>query len=395
MFAYESPFPDITFGGTPPSTGSDGSSQDGHPLFPFAATTNSFLPFLLAPLQARLPRTQIPEYLPPDRESLQDGEPPEDDAPERDVPPGPDVPPELDDPPEPEHLSQPGDEHGGPQALAPAKTLNLDYVQALPYDKRIALLAILTHSDFRECLTFRSQVAFIRDALKQYRQVDLTQRDLAGALSCHHHSIQRQLQRIDGTVRANGRPKLLPPEAYQMIIDEVQQHYRAQEPVTIDHLLEEIEQKFDVCLSPDKLWHIIQRMPEIKVIQGIPMDQERIRVNKEAIKDSVERLMREINTVPWEFVVNMDESGCADFVDTRKEKAVVPVEGSKISISIPSDRREKRATIATCRGDVGVYPGEVHACAPGKRFHKKKAFQRMDQGHFDPVHRTATTRFRM
>jgi hypothetical protein len=75
------------------------------------------------------------------------------------------------------------------------------------------------------------------------------------------------------------------------------------------------------------------------------MDQERIRVNKEAIKDHVERFMSEINTVPWEFVVNMDESGCADFVDTRKEKVLVPVDWDKTRLSIPADRREKRATI--------------------------------------------------
>jgi hypothetical protein len=52
-----------------------------------------------------------------------------------------------------------------------------------------------------------------------------------------------------------------------------------------------------------------------------------------------------INNVRRDFVANMDESGCADYVDTRKERVLVTVECDKATVSIPADRTEKRATI--------------------------------------------------
>jgi hypothetical protein len=56
--------------------------------------------------------------------------------------------------------------------------------------KRIALLAILTHADFVDSPSFRSQVAFLRVALEQDPEDDMTHRDVRRALGCHHHSIQ-------------------------------------------------------------------------------------------------------------------------------------------------------------------------------------------------------------
>jgi hypothetical protein len=45
-------------------------------------------------------------------------------------------------------------EHSDPHALIPPMSVNMEFVEALPDAKRIALLAILTHADLVDSPTF-------------------------------------------------------------------------------------------------------------------------------------------------------------------------------------------------------------------------------------------------
>jgi hypothetical protein len=75
-------------------------------------------------------------------------------------------------------------------------------------------------------------------------------------------------------------------------------------------------------------------MPEIKVVEGIPIEKERILVRLEHIQYYLPMLKQQINGVPREFVVNTAESECTDFVEVRKAKVVVP--GDFRNLMIPS-----------------------------------------------------------
>jgi hypothetical protein len=55
-----------------------------------------------------------------------------------------------------------------PPPVVTAKPVNLEFVQALPDERRIVLLTIVTHSDFATCTLFREQVHFIVEGLKAY-----------------------------------------------------------------------------------------------------------------------------------------------------------------------------------------------------------------------------------
>jgi hypothetical protein len=83
------------------------------------------------------------------------------------------------------------DEWSDPHTLIPPKPVDMEFVQALSD----ATLEILTPTDFVDSPNFRSQVAFIRDALERYSQADVPHRDTGGALGCHHHSILQQLRK--------------------------------------------------------------------------------------------------------------------------------------------------------------------------------------------------------
>jgi hypothetical protein len=124
-------------------------------------------------------------------------------------------------------------------------------------------------------------------------------------------------------------------DTLQMIIDLVTQSYCKFEPCTIDSLLDRIECLADVSASPDTMWQIIQKMPQIKIVDGNPMEKTRVRASLQAIRECCQKLGMEIQGVPRDFVVNMDETGCADFVDARKEQVLVPAEYPRPTIPIP------------------------------------------------------------
>jgi transposase len=127
-------------------------------------------------------------------------------------------------------------------------------------------------------------VPFIRDALEQDSEADITHRDIGGALGCHHNSIQQQLRKFAKTPNLNGHPRLLPPAAYQWIVETATQQFCDRRPMTSDKLMEQIEAKHDISLSNDALWHILQRMPELKVVEGTSMEKEPILVRLEHIQ---------------------------------------------------------------------------------------------------------------
>jgi hypothetical protein len=60
-----------------------------------------------------------------------------------------------------------------PQGPGPGNRVDLDFLQALPEPKGVALLAILTDTDFQDCRTFRGQVTFTRDALDEDPAADM------------------------------------------------------------------------------------------------------------------------------------------------------------------------------------------------------------------------------
>jgi hypothetical protein len=54
---------------------------------------------------------------------------------------------------------------------------------------------------------------------------------------------------------------------------------------------------------------------------------------------------RQVHFIPRQFVINVDETGCPDFVDTRNEYVIGPVTDPDDTIPIPVDRSIKRAKL--------------------------------------------------
>jgi hypothetical protein len=65
-------------------------------------------------------------------------------------------------------------------------------------------------------------------------------------------------------------------------------------------------------------------MPDVKMVTGIPMDRNRVMADPRAIGEFYANVRTLIAGVPRSFVVNMDESGFADYPDARRKTVIVP-----------------------------------------------------------------------
>jgi hypothetical protein len=233
----------------------------------------------------------------------------------------------------------------GAHDLIPPKRIDLDWIGELPEEKRIPLLAILTHTDFAACAVFRSQLEYLVLELQNYPSNLISRHELARIFRCNVGSITYQLSRLNGRVRPIGRPRLLTLEAYNLIERLVADADARREPISRVYLIEQIQFFFNISVSRDTMGHIVKQMPTVKLVEGIPMDRSRLMGDPQAIDDFDANIRTLIIDVPRAFVFNMDESGFADYPDARRETVVVPADYQGHEIPIPFDRSTKRATL--------------------------------------------------
>jgi hypothetical protein len=75
------------------------------------------------------------------------------------------------------------------------------------------------------------------------------------------------------------------------------------------------------------------------------MRKPRVFTNAQEIDAFYEEMDQILRHVPKQFVTNVDETGCADFVDTRNVYVIVPATYPDDTIPIPVDRSIKRAAL--------------------------------------------------
>jgi hypothetical protein len=98
-------------------------------------------------------------------------------------------------------------------------------------------------------------------------------------------------------------------------------------------------------VAADTLRHYIHRLPEFKVIDGVPFEADRLESDPEAIDDYFNSLQHILIDFPAAMVVNLDETGHCEWVDSRIEKVIVPVEFPDGRIPVPVNRHSTRSTL--------------------------------------------------
>jgi hypothetical protein len=231
--------------------------------------------------------------------------------------------------------------------LLRVKKINEEALAALPEVKRAMLITVITSDAFQDCLTWREQVSLLYVYIKQ--RCVLTMRDIAGVFACNPGSVYNQLKAVDNhgpsIYGRTGRPPLLTEEAYEMTKKLVFESFEKRDPITISFLVTQISYFFNIQVSANTMWHIVHRMPDVKVVIGTPMEAKRIMVDPAEIDAYFEELSVILRDIPRELVINMDEAGCCEYVDSRIERVIVPASYEGETIRIPVDRAGDRATL--------------------------------------------------
>ena len=75
------------------------------------------------------------------------------------------------------------------------------------------------------------------------------------------------------------------------------------------------------------------------------IEEDRAHVSVPAIRKYYDDLAREIDSVPPECVINLDETGCQSWVDTQRLTACIPADRLETHVDFPLSRNGKRATL--------------------------------------------------
>jgi hypothetical protein len=89
-------------------------------------------------------------------------------------------------------------------------------------------------------------------------------------------------------------------------------------------------------------------MASVKNVVGSPIEAERVAVNPDEISAWCNRLSSIVDSIPHEFVFNMDETECSNHSNSWEIRVMAPIDYPDPWIPVPYDRYSKRSTFVAC-----------------------------------------------
>ena len=195
----------------------------------------------------------------------------------------------------------------------------------------------------------REQVLFALTSCKE-NGYPVSQYELARFFGIERSTVQYHIERSFNTFenipRPFGRPSLLEDQEKAQLIAWISDTFNNRYPATYQTIREFIDDRFGKQISLDTIRHIVHQAEELKVVTGVPMENERVFCNPQRIDKYFEELESALEFgIPPQFIINIDESGYQDWVDSRNVQCIVPAHYAKEIVKMPRDRTSKRATM--------------------------------------------------
>ena len=245
------------------------------------------------------------------------------------------------------------------KAMIPKQYLCCEFI-GTPEEKEAFNNAIFS-VEYVTANTFREQVGALCNHLRKGKILVSYER-IGKLFNETKHCIWDQYRNYQRGDRKDGRPSKLTKEELRDVFENVQAGHHLANPVypTYNDISFYISQKFRKYLSDDTLRHIFRTefLNFFKIIESNPKDADRIEVSIIDIENNLNILRNEVQGVPPNFVFNLDEVGCHDFVDASKKWVIVPKSFDSSPISHPVKRCGKRASAIVCISASGL------ACIP-------------------------------
>ena len=206
--------------------------------------------------------------------------------------------------------------------------------------------------DYIDALSFRDQVGCLCNFLRN-GTLNVSYERIGKIYNESAHCIWDQFQNYLRGERADGRPGKLTKEELQEIKCYIKQlHTDPTYPTypTYADISYYISQKYNKYINDDTLRHYFYKdlTEDFKPIEALSKDANRLTVSIENIETNTNTLSRAIYNVPPDFVMNLDEVGCHDFVDAQSKTVIAPASCTAPVVYYPVGRSGKRASAIVC-----------------------------------------------
>ena len=166
-------------------------------------------------------------------------------------------------------------------------------------DEQIKLNYIKENNDFVHAKTMRQKVILVSKALFD-DDSRINYSTIAKIFKSNVNSVKRH---INSSINSNknGRHSIFPEGTKEFIIQIVYDQFQKKNPINYDFLQEAIWKHYHITVLSDTLRHFCRSIKEIKTVDGIPMEKNRIDVSIDDIKKKYSELENYIKNIPGEF----------------------------------------------------------------------------------------------
>jgi hypothetical protein len=234
--------------------------------------------------------------------------------------------------------------------LLPCLSISECVLDHLNEAQRMLVKEVINTENFQDAPNLRYQVKLLNDHLRENQlHPACTYAELAKVIGLKHEAsfihqvkVGKKAQHIDG------RPTVIHKEAEELIMKVAFERYKQKDSISIYEMIDLLLDHFGLAVTADTLKHHLQTMPNLKIATGVAIDHNRAEVNYQDIKDWYKELQSLIAKVPRDFIFNVDETGCDEYVDSKDVAVLIPTAHKGDKVDIPVHRQCKRATLTAC-----------------------------------------------
>lgn len=206
--------------------------------------------------------------------------------------------------------------------------------------------------DYQEATCFRDQVGIICQFLRN-DSIKVSYERIGKVFVETAHCIWDQHQNFCRGERSDGRPSTLSKSELEDVVEYIKKlHSDNSYPTypTYADVSYYIIQKFNKFINDDTLSHYFYRdlNNDFKTVEAQSKNSNRLFVTLASIEENTNKLAQEIQNVPPDFVMNLDEVGCHDYVDAQTKTVIAPSSCKDKVVYYPVGRSGKRASAIVC-----------------------------------------------
>jgi hypothetical protein len=158
-------------------------------------------------------------------------------------------------------------------------------------------------------------------------------------------TIYKRLEECGWTGQREGRRQIIPPAELSKLEKYLLDRFGSNNPARYVNAWNWVNQNCQTALGMATLRNCISEMPALRIIQGIPMEQDRVFSDPAQIGLHYATLEAAITRKPAALVINLDETGHQAWADAHKEFVIGSARFPGKTVFIPVGWSEKMATL--------------------------------------------------